>query len=891
MCKVITLFIINIINLYRIRKIKSTFVYQESKIESVFNLYLLKSNLSSQTKKELELKSVKKVLRELSIILCYDLEPAFNYINSNYKQIGKISYPFFKECLLNYLNKKEDKIINILYQQENFLALGDIPTNDDLVNNNEMILNNINLTNNINLILLHRSLFILQKKFKQYNIPLKELYIKYGTNFEGEENLLIDDYKIPKLLNEIFNLAKFEISDADSFEEILYKEMEYYNEIITDEIIFENFVDFIKTNRKKYNYIFREKRNNVNFELNDYQNLEMNGEDDLTRLVEMKIEDEDEQNPIKLRKNKTTYVLFKRYNLMELYDDDKISICKKSVNMDKNSAGKYSLSKDDDWGDSGEYSESGEEEEFSEISDIHEIDSNENEEEIENNRDENNDKNNKNENNNENKNNGIKNNENKNKGIKNNGNNNNGNKSNKNNKNGKKNSENINREINKNKKNSNENNNTNKNKNNSDENSNKDSNEDSNEDSNNENNNNEDNNENNKNNNDDDNNNKDNSDEISNENSKNNNNVDNNKNENNSDEDSNEDNKINKNKNNNENNNENNKENNKNENDNIKNSNNENSNEDNENEDSNNKNDSDENNNSESNNNEDSRKEKSSNENNNEKNENNKIENHNEENSNENNKKENNNTNENPKNNNQEKELNINGNLKNKPLNKNLKKESSNLSSVNFDKLKQKRQNIHSRHSLHSNHTNKEKHLLFTTKKKRHLSKDKKKIFYATSIKINKKKFKTIKTLRRFIYIEILPLIIGDFISDENSYYVILDHGDDLRNSLSSIFDVELLNRMGNDVIENVTLKRKEKINWLFEEKKKVEKNIDCYEKLKIKMSEQNQNINYVDITINKLNKYCAWINNKIHVIQNDLSIMEKYESNIKIKKMPSKVD
>ena len=274
-----------------------------------------------------------------------------------------------------------------------------------------MILNNINLTNNINLILLHRSLFILQKKFKQFNNSLKELYIKYGTHFEGEENLLIDEYKIPKLLNEIFNLTRFEISEVASFEEALYKEMEYCNEIITDEFIFQEFIDFIKTNRKKYNYIFRERRNNVNFELNDYQNLDINGEDDLAKFVEMKIDDDEEENQIQLRKIKTVYVLFKRYNLMELYDADKNSIYKKSVNMDKIS-GKYSLSKDEEGGEDGDYSESGDEEEYNEISDINEIDSN-NEEEIDSNDNENSkNENNKNENDNNENNNNISNNEN-----------------------------------------------------------------------------------------------------------------------------------------------------------------------------------------------------------------------------------------------------------------------------------------------------------------------------------------------------------------------------------------------------------------------------------------------------------------------------------------------
>ena len=73
----------------------------------MFNLYLQKS--PSINKKELDIKTTKKVFRELSILLCFDLEPCYSLIQTKYKNKKSISYPAFKECLLNFINAKESK--------------------------------------------------------------------------------------------------------------------------------------------------------------------------------------------------------------------------------------------------------------------------------------------------------------------------------------------------------------------------------------------------------------------------------------------------------------------------------------------------------------------------------------------------------------------------------------------------------------------------------------------------------------------------------------------------------------------------------------------------------------------------------------------------------------
>ena len=66
--------------------------------------------------------------------------------------------------------------------------------------------------------------------------------------------------------------------------------------------------------------------------------------------------------------------------------------------------------------------------------------------------------------------------------------------------------------------------------------------------------------------------------------------------------------------------------------------------------------------------------------------------------------------------------------------------------------------------------------------------------------------------------------------------------------------------------------------------KLKVEKNIENYEKLSEKMKNQNQNIDYIIITLKKLNEFLNWLNTKIHILENDIIIFKEYERNKKEK-------
>ena len=660
----------------RLRKIKSTIIYNESKIENIFNVHLLKS--SSFNKKELDIKITKKVLRELSIMLCLDLEPCYKIIERKFGNKKSISFVAFRECLLNYINIKESKFSNILQEQKNIFNIENdyFPTNEDMMNNKENILKCINSTDDINLIMLHRSLYILKKKFEQNKKGLKKIYNKYGEYLEKEEEILIDQNYIASLLKDIFNLNKFEISYSDNFKEALDKEMDYCKEINIDEYIFNEFIEFIKNNRKRYNFIFREKRNNTIFNLENYEQFELNLNDDLTKENEICIINEDEEekeinNYINnIKNNKISSAKYKNKLFLEKIiplNKDKLKINLDLIQKNKNTIESNEEDKDNTYS----YSESevGLTNRGGKISSRNNIIININNE-------------------------------------------------------GESGSGTLRSRTSTKRKNQENNNNIiEENVDEEKESINKISNDEK-------------------------------------ENEKNENSINNNDNENNA---------------------------------NI---------EDNEN-----------------------------------------IENYNN---------------------------NIN-NINNNVLDDNGKE---NLENTN-------KNNENNENSLDKN-KNKSFQLLFSSKKKKIDYKDK--VFYETIYDKNKKNIKSVKFFKYYLYIDILPLIIADFISDERNLYLILDHSDDFRNNLSSIFDVEILSKLGDNYLKEVLIQRINKLTELKKNKLKVEKNIENYEKLCEEMKNKNQNIEYIIITLQKLKEFLNWLNTKIHVLQNDIIVFQEYERNKKEK-------
>ena len=533
-----------------------------------------------------------------------------------------------------------------------------LPTNDDMVNNKENILNCIHSTNDINLILIHRSLYIIQKKFEQNKSQIKSIYEKYGEYFETEENLLIDQNYLPKIMKEILNINKFEISDVASFKEALFKEMEYCKDINIEQYIFNEFVEFIKNNRIKYNFIFREKRNNSNFNLDDYTNLNFEIIDEWVKEAKINLfDDEYDQKELDIfLQNFNSRKIPSAKNNKRMLELSRESNDNLKINLDmikeKNEENINDEYKDNEYS----YSESS-----PMVSGRRESSSR-----------------------------------------------------------GKTHGLNYVKE------------------------SLKDS-------------------------------------DTSKINTKRNEQLNNEKNsvipENADDEEEKEKESVNKKK--------------------------------------------------------DSEK----------------VENEEEEEENEENEE------------NEEKE---DSNDDNKS------KEKSNLDDIDLVNLEEKKEK-----------NDKDKKLLFTNPKRKMLANLNKK-FYETIYNKNAKSIKSIKYNKYYIYADIIPLIIADFISDQKNLYVVIDRSDDLRNNLSSIFDSEILYKLGETNLEEVINQMLIKITEYKNIKNKIEKNIENYEKLSIKMKKQNQDITYINITLQKSKDFYNWLNTKLFHMQNDIKIFKDFEKNKK---------
>ena len=595
-----------------------------------------------------------------------------------------------------------------------------------MVNNKENILNCIHSTNDINLILIHRSLYIIQKKFEQNKEQLKSIYNKYGEYLDKEENLLIKQDDLSEIVKQIFNINKFEISDVASFKEALFKEMEYCKEINTEQYILNEFVEYIKNNRKKYNFIYREKKNNSNFNLDDYNNLKFNIIDDWTKEGQVNLfEDDYEQNELDLIiKDINNRKLPSAKLKTKLVLEDKENMNPLKINLDSIKKNNEEINDDKDKVYENSYSESS-----ARISGRRELS-----------------------------------NRSKELGI------NYGNES----------AKGTHRSNINTKRKDEENNNKDIIPENVDDEEDKESN------------------------------NK--TKEIKKDPKK------NKKEENNEEEEEEEGDKE----------------------------------EEEEKEDEEEEEDGEEENIEKEDTEKDEKSKEEKNEKKNrEKDRKNKKEIKEKEDS------------ENDKKN--EKEI---KEEENSEKDKKSEEEKNNLDDIDLVNIEK---------DSKTGDKDSKDNLLFSSPNKKEIS-ILENVFYPTNYNKKPKNIKSIKCIKYYLYVDIIPLIIADFISDQKNLYVVIDHSDDLRNNLTSIFDSEILYKLGEDNFEEVLNEMLNKISEYKKAKSKAEKNIENYEKLLEKMKKKNQDLIYINITLKKLKDFFNWLNTKIFTMQNNIKQLKEFE-------------
>lgn len=233
----------------------------------------------------MELKNIKKVLIDLSILLAYDLEPCKEIINIKHIHINGISYPIFKECLLDYLDKNEKKLTTMFIAEQSSAPIEEVVAKDakTLITDEQKIKDTVALTDDIGLIMLHRSLFILKNKVDLYEKEIKEVFSKYNEGIE-DSFYIIDFDKIKDCLIEVGKVAKFDFDRIDNFNDVVKSEIKVENEdLFNNQELMTKFINFARVERRKYNHIFKEKKTKPNFNLDNYKYYVPTGIDELKK--------------------------------------------------------------------------------------------------------------------------------------------------------------------------------------------------------------------------------------------------------------------------------------------------------------------------------------------------------------------------------------------------------------------------------------------------------------------------------------------------------------------------------------------------------------------------------------------------------------------------------
>jgi hypothetical protein len=130
----------------------------------------------------------------------------------------------------------------------------------------------------------------------------------------------------------------------------------------------------------------------------------------------------------------------------------------------------------------------------------------------------------------------------------------------------------------------------------------------------------------------------------------------------------------------------------------------------------------------------------------------------------------------------------------------------------------------------------------------------------------------------QYLLIEILPLIIADYVHD-NFNVVIIDTNEELKSELRTLFDNELLQRLGENTKYDIDEEKTIKLKDLLFEKLNLEKNIRTYEDLLLKKQSKRENTIFIEQMLKKLRNQKFFIENKIKTLQEDNETLNSYKN------------
>jgi hypothetical protein len=157
----------------------------------------------------------------------------------------------------------------------------------------------------------------------------------------------------------------------------------------------------------------------------------------------------------------------------------------------------------------------------------------------------------------------------------------------------------------------------------------------------------------------------------------------------------------------------------------------------------------------------------------------------------------------------------------------------------------------------------------------------------------NELRLKTSK--RDYLLIEALPLIIADFIS-ENQNIVLVDFNEDLRDELRTLFDNEILQRLGEEIKHDINLEKEAKLKDLLFERLNLDNNIKTYENILVEKGSKRENTIFIENMLHKLREQKNLLSKKIKNLQDDNDTQNNYttlmiqnESKVNTTQLPKK--
>ena len=113
---------------------------------------------------------------------------------------------------------------------------------------------------NLKLKLLHRSLFILKKKFQIYKEQINKIYLEYIQNEINNPILTFSIEKFPQILNNIFMISQIMILPFNNYHELINDEFIINLNKEKNHVIIEYLTRYVKENIHKYNQMFYVKK-------------------------------------------------------------------------------------------------------------------------------------------------------------------------------------------------------------------------------------------------------------------------------------------------------------------------------------------------------------------------------------------------------------------------------------------------------------------------------------------------------------------------------------------------------------------------------------------------------------------------------------------------------